>query len=146
MNKSMLASITLLIAIFILLPEITHRAHGQNQNARDSQKFEPVMPVFSLMIEQERHFEKITSLIRDDSAKERFENLRHEALALAEMANINAYHKLAARHDDYRNWTIDLKNSAVKLADFAKTKDLDQAKLIVGKINQTCNACHDKHH
>ncbi len=112
------------------------------RNASD--KFEPVMPVYALMVEQDRHFEKIRNLIRKDQ-EERFAKLRHAGLALAEMANVNTFHENATEHADYRQWTLDMKADALKLAGFAKESKLDDVKRMAKKINTTCNACHDKY-
>ena len=103
------------------------------------------MSLHSLMDEQDRHFDNMLDLLRDANAKKRFARLDHEARALAEMANINGYHKGAREHDDYRNWAAQLKQQAIQFADLAKKKDIAAARKLAGKMNKTCKACHDKY-
>jgi hypothetical protein len=78
--------------------------------------FEPVMPLSSLMAEQDRHFEVIVGLLRNANDPERAEKLRHASLALSEMSNINGFHKGATEHDDYRAWAGQLKDQAKQMA------------------------------
>lgn len=106
--------------------------------------FKPVMPIYALMVEQDKHFEQIRNLIRKDQ-EDRFGKLRHAGFALAEMANINTFHDQASEHADYRQWTLDMKADALKLADFAKQEKLDDIKSLAKKINTACNDCHDKY-
>ncbi len=107
--------------------------------------FEPVMSTHSLMEEQGRHFENMLDLLRDKDAKNRFKRLNHEARALAEMANINGYHKGSREHDDYRGWAAQLKAEAIQFADLAKAHNVDDAKKLARQMSKTCKACHDKY-
>ncbi|NOS99637.1 MAG: cytochrome c [Phycisphaerales bacterium] len=107
--------------------------------------FAPVMPLHSLMIEQDLHFENIRHWIRTSDDPERFVKLRHEALALAEMGNINGFHAKAADHADYRQWAAELKTLGMALAGHAEKQDLDAAKESAKTINATCKACHEKY-
>ncbi len=105
-----------------------------------------MMPLESLMLQQDRHFGRILDLIRSDDVKDRFRKMRHEALALAEMANINGYHERSRSHADYRQWAAQLKEQAVRLGDLAAAQNIAEAKQLTKQVNNTCKACHDKYH
>ncbi len=105
--------------------------------------FQPIMPIHNLMIEQERHFSAYLDLLRNQDDKERFRKMRHEALALAEMANINGYQEKARQNPDYWQFAEDLKKQAIELADLAAKERIDEAKKVAIQINNTCKACHE---
>lgn len=107
--------------------------------------FKPVMPLESLMEEQARHFDNVIDLLRDADVPEWENKLRHEALALAEMANVNGYQPKAFEHDDYRDWAGQLKKQAIELAALANKDKVADAKALVKKINKTCKTCHNKY-
>src|SRR3970282_2140476 len=65
--------------------------------------FQPVMTLHGLMEEQNRHFESIAELRGAEEAKDRFNRMNHEAMALAEMANINGFHERSMKFADYRD-------------------------------------------
>lgn len=128
----------------VALVVVAERGVVRAQDAA-SAGFAPVMPLHSLMIEQDLHFENIRHWIRTADDPERFVKLRHEALALAEMGNINGYHAKANDHADYRQWAAELKTLGVALAGHAEKKDLEAAKESAKAINATCKACHEKY-
>lgn len=107
--------------------------------------FQPVMPLESLMEEQDRHFEGIVELLKKPDQKDWKAKIQHEALALGEMANINGYHKGAVEHADYKDWAAQLKDQCVKLAAAGRDSKVDDAKNLTKLINGTCQACHDKY-
>jgi len=121
-------------------------SHGVGQTpSAPPAPFKPVMPLLALMGEQDAHFDNIRELIRNVDAPERFEKLRHEALALAEMANINGYHRGSQQHEDYRSWASDLKQQAIEMAGQAEKKDVDAIKASAKKVIHTCKACHEQY-
>lgn len=124
-------------------------SEGEAANGRGSRtktpRFKPVMSVHQLMIEQDHHFDAILDLFRDQDVPEFKGKLRHEALALAEMANINGYQKRATKHADYREWAAQLKAQAIEVATLAKAKKFDEAKQLARSINKTCKRCHHKY-
>jgi soluble cytochrome b562 len=135
-------SVTTLAACWFLSSQVSPVSTGA---AAPAAGFTPVMPTLGLMIEQDRHFDRIRELIRFGEEKDRFEQMAHSAMALAEMANINSYHKGANKNEDYRAWTLELKSLSVQLADHARAKKLDKIKATAKLINSTCKACHDKY-
>jgi len=66
-----------------------------------------------------------------------------EAEVLAELANVNTFHKDKA---DYRGWAATLRDTSLELATEAqKKKDADESRLasLFKKLKKTCMACHD---
>lgn len=124
---------------------IARSGRAQAPAAKAPVGFTPVMSLHSLMIEQDRHFESVVDLIRSGNGKERFVDMEHEAMALAEMGNINGYHKGSSEHDDYRGWAGQLKNLSIELALHAKSKNADAARETAKQISATCKACHNKY-
>ncbi len=118
---------------------------GDEKSAVESTpSFEPVMPLYALMIEQDRHFEQIRNLIRKDR-EDRFGRLKQAGMAMAELANVNGYHDEAIKHADFRQWTLDIKSDGMKIAELAREEKLDEIKQVAKRINNTCSACHDKY-
>lgn len=118
-------------------------AHGQAPPAAGSDElFKPVAPISSLMYAQDMHFERINSLLVNETEKDRAIKLRHEAMTLAELANVNRLHK---DKNDYRHWADEVRKFAAELATFAADDDFDKAKERCKQINTTCNACHKKY-
>lgn len=134
-----------LVAATLCLSVIVRNGAAQTGDSSTSDVFKPVMPLLSLMAEQDRHFDNILDLVRDAEAADRFEKMRHEAYALAEMGNINAYHRGALRHQDYRRWATQLREYASQLAGDAERKEAGAFADIAKQINATCKACHDKY-
>ncbi len=134
-----------LLAATACLSVIVQSGTAQTDSPTKSDGFKPVMPLLSLMAEQDRHFDNILDLVRDAEAADRFEKMRHEAYALAEMGNINGYHSGAVRHQDYRQWAGDLKDLALTLAGNAERKQADAFAGLAKKLNSTCKACHNKY-
>ncbi len=113
--------------------------------SRGGAAFKPVMSLHGLMIEQDRHFENILSILRDASGKDREKRLNHEAMALAEMANINGFHEEAVKYQDYREWAAQLQSQAAELGELGLAGKFKEAKKAARAMNATCTACHDKH-
>ncbi len=106
--------------------------------------FKPVMPVESLMEEQDRHFEAMVDLLRDPSAEDWDHRVRHAALALAEMANVNGYQDLAQREPRYRELAGQLKAQSLRFAELTGGRKVQEARSLAKQINSTCKACHDR--
>lgn len=107
--------------------------------------FKPAMPLEALMEEQGHHFERLTELVRNEQEPERLKKLQHEALVLAEMANVNGYHEGAVVNQDYKDWTLQMKAQALTLAQLAAEDKKDALRDAVKQLNATCKACHDKY-
>lgn len=134
-----------LVAAALCLTVIVRLGTAQTDEASEAKGFKPVMPLLSLMAEQDRHFDNILDLVRNAEEADRFEKMRHEAYALAEMGNINAYHRGAERHQDYRRWAEQLKNLASQLAGEAERKQAGAFADMAKQINATCKACHEEY-
>jgi hypothetical protein len=104
--------------------------------------FKPVASVHALMEAQEHHFEEIKELLLNESAENRAKNLESEAEILAELANVNFYHK---DRRDYQDWAASVRRDAVNLAKAAKAGDNSGMRELYKSINTTCNDCHDKY-
>lgn len=108
----------------------------------DDGTFKPVASVHSLMEGQEHHFAEIKELLLDEGAKDRAKRLETEAEILAELANVNRFHKSKS---DYQGWAVTLRNDAMKFAQAAKDSDNERMRALYKTINTTCNDCHDKY-
>ncbi len=144
MTRRTILAITLITVGSLGLFAASGRGQADQTVPQTRPEFKPVMPVHDLMIEQERHFNLIVELIRNEAAAERFDKMRHEALALGEMANINGYQDKAHKHPQYRSLAADLKRQCIELAELAAAKRIDEAKKLAVRVNDTCNACHKK--
>ncbi len=139
---------TLLVGVLVLACGVWFAVADEDPTKDSGNRwpaFKPVMNIHSLMKEQDRHFENMLELLRDTSAEKRFKRLTHEAKALAEMANINGYHKGSRKHDDYRAWAAQLKAQANQFAELAKSHNADDAMKLARQMNKTCKSCHDKY-
>jgi hypothetical protein len=117
------------------------------QAAKDC--YEPAAPVEALMEAQREHSEKIKDLISapagdEEKEKTRFHDLEHQAYILAELGNVNR-HQPNAKKKDYLDWATALRDQSVELAGIVAKKDLAAAKAQFKKIDDTCNACHEKY-
>ncbi len=119
-------------------------AVGDEKTSAAANGYTPVMETHHLMVEQDRVFGSLRALFRADDDKERFEKMGHDALVLAELANINTYHE-RAKNADYLGFTNTLKAQALALSKAASTKDLATIKSTLRSINTTCGSCHDKY-
>jgi hypothetical protein len=115
---------------------------AEDAKASASSAYKPVAPVISLMHAQGHHFGRITDLIGDEKAEDRFEHLRHEALILAELCNINAYR---AKETDYRDWAAQARDGLVRFAEAASDHDVGEAKTLAREVQSHCRSCHDKY-
>ncbi len=104
--------------------------------------FKPVAPISSLMYAQDMHFERIHSLLVDEHETDRAIKIRHEAMTLAELANVNRLHK---DKNDYRHWADEVKAFAMELGTAAANGDFVTAKNLYKQINTSCTACHKKY-
>lgn len=145
MTRRNLLTTAVLSSAALCLSLIARNGSAQTAESAQPGPFKPVMPLLSLMVEQDRHFDRIIELVRNTDEEERFEKMRHEAYALAEMGNINGYHRGAQRHEDYRQWAGQLRDLALQLAGDAERKSADGFADKAKQINATCKACHDKY-
>ncbi|MEE9294893.1 MAG: hypothetical protein V3W34_08040 [Phycisphaerae bacterium] len=144
MTRRTILAITLITVGSVGLFAAGGRGRAEQTVPETRPEFKPVMPVHDLMIEQERHFNRILELIRDEAVTDRFDKMRHEALALGEMANINGYQDRAHKQPEYRSFAADLERQCIELAELAVAKKIDEAKKLAVRVNGTCNACHKK--
>jgi cytochrome c556 len=119
-------------------------ASGEGSEPKVGVAYAPVLPVHNLMEEQDRVFTNLRGFLRADDDAERFGKIRHEALVLAELANINAHHEKSGEAD-YLAFTHELKRQAMGLADMAPKGDLGAIKDSLKEINSTCTKCHDQY-
>ena len=103
--------------------------------------YQPVAPADSLMRAQARHLERIGELI-DQEAHDRFRALQDDALILAELANVNAGR---ATNDSCRTWSTRARDQALALARAASRQDLVEVQARAGRLESTCQSCHDLH-
>lgn len=104
--------------------------------------FKPVAPLRSLMYAQGQHYDQINALLADGKAPDRTDRIRHEALTLAELANVSRLHK---HQEDYRQWADGLRGAALDLAAAAGQGDLATARLLSRRMNTSCVTCHKKY-
>lgn len=122
---------------------LTLVARADSGSAAPSGSFKPAASLDGLMYGQVQHFKAIGKLVKNKNAEDRAERLAMEAQVLAELANVNIYHKDKA---DYRGWAETLRDTSLELATEAeKKKDADQSRLesLHKKLKKTCMACHD---
>ena len=122
---------------------LTLVARADSGSAAPPGSFKPVASLEGLMYGQKHHFKAMSKLVKNRNAKNRGERLALEAQVLAELANVNTYHKDKA---DYRGWAETLRDTSLELATEAeKKKDADQSRLesLRKKLKKTCVACHD---
>ena len=114
----------------------------QAQSHAPSLVFKPAASLHALMSGQVQHFMAIGELIADPGAKGRAGRLRVEAELLAELANVNIYHR---DKTDYRGWAAELRDTSLALAAEARKKPPDQDRMVSlhAKLKATCGACHD---
>jgi len=105
-------------------------------------EYKPAAPVPALMLDQEHHFNQIKDLIGNAGAKNRFEVMEQQAYVLAELGNVNYYQRKAK---DYQEWAMTMREDSKSLAVAAKKQDVETAKTLLKKINDTCNACHKQY-
>jgi hypothetical protein len=107
--------------------------------------FKPAASLDALMDGQNEAFMEIGRLLDDSQAKNRMNTIYLRAELIAELANVNTYHKGAA---DYRAWAGTVRDTALELGKEAKKKkDADEGKMkeLYKKLDTTCQACHDKY-
>jgi hypothetical protein len=117
-------------------PEHTAAVGSADEN------FKPVAPLISLMYAQDLHYARLNAFLVDESEKERAAKVRNEALTLAELANVNRFHKNKA---DYRQWADEVRGSALELAAAAAGGEFAKAKELSKRINNSCTACHKQY-
>ena len=108
-------------------------------------EFKPVASIETLMKGQDEQFQAIGELLDDPSIRGRTRKLVMRGELLAELANVNTYHR---SDSDYRGWASDLRTASLALAAEAKKrKDADNEKMkeLFAQLDTTCNACHDKY-
>ena len=122
---------------------LTLVARADSDPSPQSDSFKPAASLDGLMYGQAQHFKTVGQLVRNKNAKDRADRLAMEAEVLAELANVNTFHK---DKDDYRGWAETLRDTSLELAKEAqKKKDADQSRLesLHKKLKKTCMACHD---
>ena len=122
---------------------LTLVARADSEPSSQSDSFKPAASIDALMYGQSQHFKTVGQLVKNKSAKDRADRLAMEAEVLAELANVNTFHKDKA---DYRGWAETLRDTSLELAAEArKKKDADQSRLesLRKKLKKTCIACHD---
>ena len=122
---------------------LTLVARADSDTHPPSDSFKPAASISGLMYGQAHHFKIVGQLVKNKNAKDRADRLAMEAQVLAELANVNIYHKDKA---DYRGWAETLRDTSLELATEAeKKKDADQSRLesLHKKLKKTCMACHD---
>lgn len=119
---------------FLMVPEASSQG--------SLKKFAPVAPVGSLMEAQDNHFEEMKAQL-ESKKKSRFRVMRTQAEILAELANVNRYNE--PDKEDYVKWANQVMELSLEVGKEAKAKNLDEAKKLMGKIEQVCNDCHDEY-
>ena len=122
---------------------LTLVARADSDPGPPSDSFKPAASIDALMYGQSHHFKELGQLVKNKNAKDRADRLAMEAEVLAELANVNSFHKDKA---DYRGWAETLRDTSLELATEArKKKDADQSRLesLHKKLKKTCMACHD---
>jgi hypothetical protein len=115
---------------------------AEQPSSQAPQQYEIVAPVASMMYAQAYHFDQIKELAINEGAENRFPNLRHEAMILAELCNINGYR---ATEEDYRGWARSAKENCLKVAEAAAKQDVSNIREFIKNIQNACRDCHDKY-
>lgn len=109
---------------------------AQSEQAAPAATFAPAAPHEALMEWHERAFKELNEQIAAKKESKASEN----AWLLAELANVNSFHRPDAK---YRELATQLKSLAVETATVLKRKDLPAAQQLTKKLEATCTACHD---
>lgn len=118
-------------------------AADEAKKAEGTGAYELVAPLDAIMyVMDDNLFQRIPERIKAAD----FKNLRREAFALAEVANVMAH---AKEHREKKEWgeiAGQMKEAALKLADAAdpKKKDAAAANTHRAAIEKSCDACHEK--
>ncbi len=135
---------TCLMAVCIWCVTLVARGDGQEPAAKRSE-FKPVASVGSLMHGQGAHFSALKELLLYGKGPDRAYGLKSESEILAELANVNIQH---GDKDDYRTWSTEVRDLAMKLAGEAKKGDKadnDGMKELFKQISARCSACHNEY-
>ncbi len=146
MQRNVIAALAAFIAVPGALVLVTGpgsaTASPQAQNVVDRGPFKPVADLEMLMEAQGAHLEGIEGALKSGGDKA-MKSVRFHAEVLAELANVNRYHKDKA---DYVGWATQLRDTAMELArkaDDAAGADAASLAPLVTKLKDTCTACHD---
>jgi len=72
----------------------------------------------------------------------RWDDVRHEAWILAELANVNIQQ---AKEEDYGKFAKDMSDRCVDLTRVLRKHNVDDAKKAISAVSQTCTTCHDRY-
>ena len=99
--------------------------------------FEPVQPIHDMMEGQKKLYTEIKEGILD----EQWDEAVKSAWILAEIANVNRYQH---KSSEYKGLAKRMSKQCADLAKLLKKHDASSARQALGKVGQTCGACHDK--
>ena len=110
-------------------------------SAEPSGGFKPVASVPGLMNGQALVLKEIGTLVANENAPRRTQQIAALAEVLAELANVNTMNSDKA---DYRGWAGQLRGTSLELAQAAR-QEADEGKInrLIDSIKNTCQACHD---
>jgi len=135
-----LALTTLLVAVLgasaLLSAEDPPAAVSGKDQTTQEKPFKPVMNLEQLMEGQGQLFKAI----KDGLADQEWDETKHDAWMLAELANTNQYHRKEAK---YRELAQKMSDQTVELAKLLGKRKADEAKAQMSQIGQTCKSCHE---
>jgi len=133
----------ILTTVFLLASRVgLAQATPAPQDVPDRGPFKPVAELEMLMEAQESHLHGMEDALKTPGEKA-FKVVRFHAQVLAELANVNRFHRDKA---DYVSWATQLRDTALELAGkAAQGSDADTGAMLglVEKLKSTCTACHD---
>lgn len=129
--------------LIVMFSGLTFLVGSSESSSAADRGFKPAASIEALMHGQDMAFQNLGRLLEDKQARNRANALFLDAELLAELANVNIYHKDKA---DYRAFATIVRDTALDLAREARKRNqADEARMksLYDKLNETCLACHD---
>jgi cytochrome c556 len=99
-----------------------------------------VAPLEAIMEVMDGVFQKMPDKLK----AEKFKDLKRESFFVAEVANLATHVKEFRGKKEFLALADAMKTMALKMAEAAEKKDESGVKTLHGKIEQTCDTCHEK--
>jgi hypothetical protein len=115
---------------------------AKKDGAGDASKpYELIAPLLVLMEQADAVFYGLEEKL----GKEKFKEIKNDALFLAEMGNLYTHAKDYREKKTWQDYCVKMKADLLKLSEAAAKKDGAQVKALWTAVEKNCDACHEEH-
>lgn len=118
-----------------------YRVSAQESSDSAAPAFAPASPLEDMMELNGDYFKELRKSMKP---KPNYKKVAHYANVIAEIGNVAAYHQ-ATSEADWWKFADGLKVTALELAKAAEDKNDEALEAGVGKLGDSCKACHDRY-